>query len=130
MTTRRQERVGELMQEELSLLIGAELVDPALADAMLTVTAVEVSQDLRNASVFVQHELPAEQTRQVLAALQKAEGFLRRALMQNLELRYVPNLTFHLDAVAIRARRIDQILDEIQTTEQPPLGTGDDEQPE
>ena len=44
--------------EELGLLIASELTDPRLDDAMVTVTDVQVSPDLGNARVFIQHVLP------------------------------------------------------------------------
>jgi ribosome-binding factor A len=113
MPTRRQERVSEMMREELSLLIGAELFDPRLADAMVNVTDVQVSQDLRNANVYVEHNLSSSRSGEVLAALRHAEGYLRRAVVENLELRFVPMLTFHIDDTHERGRRIDALLDTI-----------------
>jgi ribosome-binding factor A len=113
MPTRRQERVSEMMREELSLLIGAELFDPRLADAMVSVTAVEVSQDLRNARVYVEHNLPSDRSVEVLLALRHAESYLRRAVVENLDLRFVPMLTFHIDDANQRGRRIDALLNSI-----------------
>ncbi len=49
MTSRRQERIAEVLTEELGLLIASELTDPRLDDAMVTVTDVQVSPDLGNA---------------------------------------------------------------------------------
>ena len=111
MPSRRQERISEMLREELSLLISTELTDPRLEDAMVSVTDVSVSEDLRNARVYVEHALPYESSKQVLAALRHAEGFLRRALLQNLSLRFVPELTFHIDTSTERAQRIDSLLD-------------------
>lgn len=111
MPSRRQERISEMLREELSLLISTELTDPRLEDAMVSVTDVSVSEDLRNARVYVEHVLPYESSKQVLAALRHAEGFLRRALLQNLSLRFVPELTFHIDTSTERAQRIDALLD-------------------
>jgi ribosome-binding factor A len=102
-----------MMREELSLLIGAELFDPRLAEAMVSVTDVEVSQDLRNARVYVEHALPSARSGEVLDALRHAEGFLRQAIVQNLDLRFVPMLSFHIDATNERGRRIDALLDSI-----------------
>ena len=101
------------MQEELGLLIGAELTDPRLADALVTVTDVRVSPDLRNARVSVAHDLPDGKTREVLAALHHAESFLRHQLALNLALRFVQELTFHVDKTDVYAQRVDQILDRI-----------------
>ncbi len=101
------------MREELSILIAAELTDPRLADAMVSVTGVEVSPDLRSARVYVEHQLPRESSREVLEALRHAESYLRRALIENLDLRFVPVLSFHIDDTGERARRIDALLDSL-----------------
>ncbi len=111
MMTHRQQRLSELLHQELSLLISAELADPRLDDALVTVTRVVVSPDLRNARVEVEHVLPSERNAQVLAALRHAESFLRRALAENLNLRVVPALSFHVDETERRARRVDALLD-------------------
>lgn len=113
MTSRRQERVAEALLEELGLLISSELIDPRLEDAMVTVTDVKVSPDLGNARVYVQHALPDTQSRAVLSALQHAASFLRRALMENLQLRVVPELHFSIDTTEKRAQHIEEILGQI-----------------
>ena len=102
-----------MMREELSLLIGAELSDPRLADAMVNVTDVEVSQDLRNARVYIEHILPSTRSSEILEALRHAESFLRQALVENLNLRLVPMLSFHIDDTNERGRRIDALLEAI-----------------
>lgn len=111
MMTHRQQRISELLHQELSLLIAAELADPRLEDALVTVTRVVVSPDLRNARVSIEHALPSESNRQVLAALRHAEGFLRRALAEHLNLRVAPELSFHVDETERRARHVDELLD-------------------
>ena len=67
MTTRRRQRLSELLHEELSILVSGELTDPRLADAMVTVTDVAVAADMRSARVYVEHSLPAAESRAVLA---------------------------------------------------------------
>ncbi len=113
MTSHRQERVAEALLEELGLLIASELTDPRLGDAMVTVTDVRVSPDLGNARVFVQHALPDTHSRAVLSALQHAAPFLRRSLMENLQLRVIPELHFTIDTTEKRAQHIDEILSQI-----------------
>lgn len=102
-----------MMQEELSLLIGAELSDARLAEAMVSVTDVEVSQDLRTARVYVEHVLPSTRSSEVLEALRHSESYLRQALVENLNLRFVPMLSFHIDDTNERGRRIDALLEAI-----------------
>lgn len=113
MTSRRQERIAEVLTEELGLLISSELTDPRLEDAMVTVTDVQVSPDLGNARVFIAHALPDSQSRHVLSALQHSTSFLRRALLENLHLRVVPELHFAVDETHKRAAHVDEILDRI-----------------
>lgn len=116
MVSHRQQRISEMLREELSLLIGTELSDPRLEDALVNVTDVRVTPDLRNARVYIEHALPHEASRAVLDALHHAEGFLRSALAQNLNLRFVPELSFHIDTSGERAQRIDTLLDTIART--------------
>ena len=113
MTTHRQARIAEVLLEELGLLIASELTDPRLDDAMVSVTDVQVSPDLGNARVYIQHALPDAQTRHVLSALQHSTTFLRRSLVENLHLRVVPELHFVVDDTAKRAAHVDEILDRI-----------------
>jgi ribosome-binding factor A len=118
-----------MMREELSLLIGAELTDPRLAEAMVSVTEVKVGQDLRNARVYVEHVLPSAQSDEVLEALRHAESYLRQALVENLDLRFVPMLSFHVDDTNARGRRIDALLDTIagETVQASPAPIAKDE---
>jgi ribosome-binding factor A len=120
MTSRRQERISELLHQELGLLISAELTDPRLEETMVTVTHVKLSADLHNARVFVEHALPGEKSRHVLAALKHAEGFLRQALAENLNLRVAPELSFAVDETERRARHLDEVLDALAGREAPP----------
>ncbi len=116
MPNHRAQHIAKLLQEELNLLIGAELVDPRLEDAMVNVTHVVMSPDLRTARVYVEHSLPPSGSRQVLAALEHAESFLRESLTENLSIRYVPHLTFQIDTTEQRARRVDELLDRLKDT--------------
>ena len=119
MISYRQQRVSELLREELGLLIQAELDDPRLDDALVTVTHVDVTPDLLNARVYVDHALPPESAGPILGALRHAEPYLRRALAESLDLRAVPMLTFYIDTVEQRARRVDSILDQIAAGDGP-----------
>jgi ribosome-binding factor A len=116
-TTHRQQRISELLKEELSVLI-LELTDTRLEESMVGVLRVDVSPDLHNAQVYIEHQLPASASRQVLQALQHSEGFLRRGLVERTDLRYVPHLTFHVDDTAERGRRVDELLDSISSSTQ------------
>lgn len=122
MVSRRQERVAEMLLEELSILISTELTDPRLEDALVTVTDVQVSPDLQNARVYFQHQADPRATRQIVEALRHSHTFLRRQLAENLKLRTVPELHFTLDETEKHARHVDELLDSLKQDAAPQSG--------
>ena len=88
-------RINEEIQKELSQLIRT-LKDPRVQDAMISITAVETTGDLRYAKVFVS-VLQKDRSRDELKGLKSAGGFLRREIGRTLQLRYTPELVFELD---------------------------------
>lgn len=95
----RSQRLGAQIQRSLSELLRFETKDPGLAEVSLT--AVELSKDLSVAKVYFSLLNPDEDPSQALAALQRASGFLRRRLGNELTVRHVPELRFvHDDSVA------------------------------
>ena len=120
MATRRQQKVAELLHEELSMLIH-QASDPRLE--LVTVTDVEVTPDLRLAHVYVSVMGDEAEVQQSLAGLRHAAGFLRRELGASMSLRYLPELNFRLDESLERGLRIEQLLSSLQET--PPSGEGD-----
>jgi ribosome-binding factor A len=110
-TTIRQQRVAELLFQELSLLIGNELADPRLS--LVQVTNVDVSRDLRNVSVYVSHDDEDVSRREVLLGLRNATPYMRRQIAERCTLRVVPELIFHYDDTPERAARVDALLRQI-----------------
>ncbi len=92
----RTRRVAEAMREELSELIRFESNDPRIAQ--VDVTEVVVSPDMKRADVLVSLPADAEERRQALEGLESARHYLRRGLMQRMELFRMPELKFRADA--------------------------------
>ena len=112
---RRADRVAERLRSELmDLLLRGSVRDPAASDVL--VSAVRMTDDLSIARVYVRLLQEADGARQdeVVDALGRAKGFLRRELGQRLQLRHVPSLEFYWDDVVDSALRIESILDEIR----------------
>lgn len=109
--TIRQQRVAELLFQELSVLIANELADPRLSLAQ--VTQVNVSRDLRNVSVYVSHDDETVSKRELLQGLRNATPYLRRQIADRTTLRMVPELSFHYDDTPERAARVDALLRQI-----------------
>lgn len=115
MAFKRADRVNALLQRELGTLISEELRDPRIA--FTTVTAVEVTDDLRSARVFVSVLGDADAAKKTMAALEDARPFLRHELGSRTDLRFVPELTFVADRSAERAVRISGLLREARERE-------------
>lgn len=111
MTTIRQQRVSELLFEELSIMISNELDDPRLS--LARVTSVNVSRDLRNVNVYVTHDDDEVSKRDILQGLRHATPYLRRQLAVRCSLRAVPELSFHYDDTPEKAARVDELLRQI-----------------
>ncbi len=116
MAYKRTDRVNALLQRELGTLISEELGDPRIAFA--TVTAVETTPDLRSARVFVSVLGDEEAARSTMRALHDATPYLRRAIGERTELRFVPELAFVPDTSAARAVRIAGLLREAREQEE------------
>lgn len=111
MTTIRQERVQQLLFQELSTLISGELEDPRLS--LLSVTNVDVSRDLRTVKVYVTHADETVSRQAVLTGLRNASAFLRGQVAQRCGLRVVPELIFYYDDSPEKAARVDELLRQI-----------------
>jgi ribosome-binding factor A len=105
---RRPERMAEALRVEIAEIVGYELEDPRLVS--VTVTDIRVSDDLRDARVFVVIEGDENEKKQAMSALNKASDFVRRQVALNMDLRHAPHLHFARDTVEENASRIDTVL--------------------
>ncbi len=113
--SQRQLRVGEEMRHALSRIISRdELNDPDLAHLAVTITAVDMSPDLRNAIAYVvPFGVALEQkvdTTVMIKALNRAAAFFRGQLSREVDLRMSPMLRFRLDESFEQANRIEALL--------------------
>ena len=114
--SQRQLRVGEEVRHALASILGrGGLRDAALKDVPITVSEVRMSPDLRNATAFIMplggSEMGGVEVEAVVAALTRAESFLRRQVAGTVRLKYVPQLGFRADRSFDQARRIAALLD-------------------
>ena len=113
---RRPEQLAEVIREEVSQIVGFELEDPRVET--VTVTDVRVSENLRDASVYVTAEGTEAEKAEAMKALQKAAPYVRRQLGTALNLKYTPELHFVRDTVEEAATRVEALLSEIRQEEQ------------
>jgi ribosome-binding factor A len=109
---RRPERVADILREELSQIVGYELEDPRLT--MVTVTEVRLSDNLRDAQVFVSIAGDEEEHRLALSALRHAVPYVRKQLSLSLNLPRTPDIHFVRDRVEEKGERVDCLLENIE----------------
>ncbi|HYY57574.1 MAG TPA: 30S ribosome-binding factor RbfA [Pyrinomonadaceae bacterium] len=111
---RRPERVADMLREEIAQIVGYELEDPRLT--MVTVTDVRLSENLRDARVFVTVAGDEAETAKALVALRHAAPYVRKQVGFALSLRHTPEIHFVRDTVEEQGARVDQLLAEIEQT--------------
>ncbi len=113
--SRRSERVGGQLREEISRVVQRIVKDPRIRG--VTVTDVKLSKDLRYARVYYSVIGEEERKKEVREGLQSARGVIRREVGRNLPLRYVPDMEFFFDDSFEHAEHIENLLRKIQDTE-------------
>ena len=116
MSENRVRRVAEQIKKDVSQIIIAEIKDPRVA-GMTSVTDVELSKDLRHASVYVSvygSEAEREETLQTLA---RASGFVRSEIGRRIRLRYTPEINFFLDTSIEYGAYIESVLKSLKEEE-------------
>jgi ribosome-binding factor A len=106
--TKRSRQVGGLLQVEISDIIRTRLRDPRIG--FVTITEVEIANDLKTAKVYVSVLGDDKQKKQTLRALERARTLIQNELGQRVRLRYIPMLFFYLDESAAYGDKIDRLL--------------------
>ena len=122
---RRPERVADIIREEISQIVGYELEDPRLT--IVTVTDVRLSDNRREAQVFVTVAGNEEEHRLALEALRHAAPYVRKQLSLSLNLPRTPEIHFVRDTVEERAARVDGLLQQLAKEQQSEEGMKDEE---
>lgn len=108
---RRPERLAGTLREEIAEVVGFELDDPRVS--MVTVTEVSISDDLRDAKVYVLIDGTEDEIKSALRALHNAAIFVRQQVAMNLSMRFAPHLHFVRDSAEENASRISSILSDL-----------------
>ena len=109
---RRPERLAEALREEITEVVGFEMDDPRLL--AVTVTDVKVTDDLREAKVYVVVGGTEDEKSDALKALQHAASFVRSQVALDLDLRHAPQLNFVRDTAEENAARVDELLHDLE----------------
>ena len=116
METRRTQRVSDAIRHEVADILQRQVKDPRIG--FVTVTAVEVSADLRVARVF--YTVLGSARDETLKGLRSAGPFIRRELGRRLRLKAVPEVRFEYDESTDRGFRMDEILEGLRDGREEP----------
>ena len=114
--SRRPDRVAEGIREEVASFLTEGVKDPRVV-GLVTVTGVDITRDLRHATVFVSVMGSDAQRATTLEGLASVAAHLRSRVARALRLRVAPEIGFRLDESIARAARIEQLLAEIKHPE-------------
>ena len=117
MANYRRGRINDEMQKELMVILRS-VKDPRVSDAFISVTAVDVTPDLKYAKVY--YSCLSGNKKDVAKGLRQASGYMRTQLARTLNLRMTPELTFIEDASVEHGARIAKILENIEFHDQEP----------
>lgn len=108
----RHERVEEAIKKEVSLIIHDQLKDPRVG--FVTITRVELSQDLRNAKIFYSVLGKEEDYAKTRIALNSALGFIRSLVARRINMRFATELMFQEDRSTEYSIKIEEVLNKIK----------------
>jgi len=108
------DRLNHTFTEEISKVINEEIKDDDIK--FVTITAVDISSDLSYAKVYFTNLIDSDREK-VLNALNRASGFIRNKLMDMVEIRKMPELTFVYDESIEYGNKIEKIIEDIKKEE-------------
>ena len=108
----RLQRIADRIRLELSEMLIREISDPRLK--LIYITDVKIDRELAYADIYVSAIEGVSRSKDVLAGLESASGFIRRTLASRVELRAFPRLRFHWDMTPENADHIEKILAELR----------------
>ena len=105
-------RINGEVQKELSTIIRNEVKDPRI-HPMTSVMAVEVAPDLKTCKAFISVLGNKEAKDATIQGLNKSEGYFRRQLAKNLNLRNTPEIRFILDESIEYGVNMSKLIDDV-----------------
>ncbi len=118
---RRHRQVANAIREEIVSIIRKDISDPRLdAAGMITISGIELSQDMKNATVWVSFMGKSEDDPVVVGALQSLKTgsqYIHRLLIKRIPMKMHPRLTFRFDKIFDRAAKVSEAFAEANELE-------------
>lgn len=112
MDNKRTKRIEKELQKEISLILSTEIKDPRI-NSLVSVTAVDLTNDLEQAKVYISSLGDEEEKDEIIEGLKNASGFIKRELGIRLKLRNIPELIFKIDNSIERGIYMDNLISRV-----------------
>jgi ribosome-binding factor A len=122
---RRQERMAVEIKRVLAQIIKDQVKDPRIDFSTLSITSVDVPNDVSHARIFISVLGDENRQNQTMKALEAARGFIRKELAQQIQVKHAPEIEFRLDKSIEHGIRISALLNEIKEGEEKNETTGE-----
>ena len=109
----RIEKLQEQVREEIARLISSHKIKDRRVDSFLSINRVLISADLAYAKVYVSSFMDEHLTKQGVAGLEHAKGFIRSSLAKMLRIRKMPEFSFIYDRSIKEGQDIIRIIDSL-----------------
>jgi len=113
----RIDKVAETLKKEISSILHDELNDPRMG--FVTITRVELTADLRYARIFYSVLGQEQDYARTRDALDSALSFIRRLIGQRIKMKFTPEIIFKEDHSTEYSIKIEEILDQIRSSDEP-----------
>ena len=124
MANYRRGRINDEMQKELAMVL-REVKDPRVSNAFISITAVDVTPDLKYAKIY--YSAMNGDKMEVAKGLKSSAGYIRRQIAQRLNLRMTPELSFYEDHSIAHGAHISKLLESIEFAPQTEETVGEDD---
>ena len=111
--SRRTDRINEQLREEISTLLTRQVKDPRL-NAVISITRVVSSGDLRSARVYISVMGNQETREAALAGMRSAASYLRRELRDRINMKHTPFLSYQLDNSLEEADQVLRLMNRVK----------------
>lgn len=111
MANHRRERINDEVRGEMAVIL-RDIKDPRISEAFVSITAAQVTPDLKYAKIYYSH-LRGD-TKEIEKGLKSSAGYFRRRLAQSLNLRVTPELTFQRDLSIAHGAHISSIINSFE----------------
>ena len=113
---KRSARVGDLIRQEVADILLNKIKHKDLG--FITVTGAKISDDLRHATIYLS-VMGDDDGKKTVHKISSSSSFIRAELAKRLQMKFVPSLSFRIDESIAYGRKIDSILDDIESEGSP-----------